>query len=73
MELTKHLVEKPWGRTDIPPAFGDMGGRKIGEIWYDDGATEPLPILVKWLFTSEKLSIQVHPDDAQAKARKNAG
>jgi mannose-6-phosphate isomerase len=69
MKLTTHLVEKPWGRTDIPPAFGDMGGRKIGEIWYDDGATDPLPILVKWLFTSQKLSIQVHPDDAQAKAR----
>jgi mannose-6-phosphate isomerase len=69
MKLKTHLVEKPWGRTDIPPAFGDMGGRKIGEIWYDDGAATPLPILVKWLFTSEKLSIQVHPDDAQAKAR----
>jgi mannose-6-phosphate isomerase len=69
MKLTTHLVEKPWGRTDIPSAFGDMGGRKIGEIWYDDGAAQPLPILVKWLFTSEKLSIQVHPDDAQAKAR----
>jgi mannose-6-phosphate isomerase len=69
MKLTTHLVDKPWGRTDIPPAFGDMEGRKIGEIWYDDGAAEPLPILVKWLFTSEKLSIQVHPDDAQAKAR----
>lgn len=69
MKLSKHLVEKPWGRTDIPAEFGEMGGRRIGEIWYegDDGAD--LPILVKWLFTSEKLSIQVHPDDAQAQAR----
>ena len=46
-----------------------MGGQRIGEIWYEAPDGRPLPILVKWLFTSEKLSIQVHPDDAQAKTR----
>lgn len=69
MKLAKHLVEKPWGRTDIPPEFGDMGGRRIGEIWYESDGPEQMPILVKWLFTSEKLSIQVHPDDGEAQAR----
>ncbi len=69
MKLSKHLVEKPWGRTDIPQTFGDMGGRRIGEIWYDGAGSQTLPILVKWLFTSEKLSIQVHPNDTQAQAR----
>lgn len=69
MKLSKHLVEKPWGRTDIPPAFGELGGRRIGEIWYEGGGGPNLPILVKWLFTSEKLSIQVHPNDSQANAR----
>lgn len=69
MKLSKHLVEKPWGRTDIPPEFGDMGGKRIGEIWYEAEDAQSLPILVKWLFTSEKLSIQVHPNDDQAKAR----
>jgi mannose-6-phosphate isomerase len=69
MKLNKHLVEKPWGRNDIPAAFGDTGGRRIGEIWYESSGPEPLPILVKWLFTSEKLSIQVHPNDSQAQAR----
>ena len=69
MKLSKHLVEKPWGRTDIPAEFGDMGGRRIGEVWYECGDELALPVLVKWLFTSEKLSIQVHPDDAQAQAR----
>ena len=69
MKLTKHLVEKPWGRTDIPAQFGDMGDRRIGEIWYESADGDPLPILVKWLFTSEKLSIQVHPNDAQARDR----
>jgi mannose-6-phosphate isomerase len=68
MKLRKHLVEKPWGRTDIPAVFGDMGGQRIGEIWYESDGHDHLPILVKWLFTSDKLSIQVHPDDAQARA-----
>ena len=69
MQLHKHLVEKPWGRTDIPANFGDFDAKKIGEIWFESGGPDPLPILVKWLFTSEKLSIQVHPDDEQALAR----
>jgi mannose-6-phosphate isomerase len=69
MQLQRHFVEKPWGRVDVPAAFGAPVGQCIGEVWYEtpDGST--LPILVKWLFTSEKLSIQVHPDDVQARAR----
>ena len=69
MKFKKHLVDKPWGRTDIPPEFGTLGGRRVGEIWYIAETEAPLPILVKWLFTSERLSIQVHPDDAQAQER----
>jgi mannose-6-phosphate isomerase len=72
MKLKKHMVEKPWGRTDIPSAFGDMEGRRIGEVWFEGDESSPFPILIKWLFTSEKLSIQVHPDDVQAKARGQA-
>ena len=63
------MVEKPWGRTDIPAAFGAVGARQIGEIWYESPDQSALPLLVKWLFTSEKLSIQVHPNDEQAKQR----
>ncbi len=62
------VVEKPWGRTDIPQEFGDFGGRRIGEIWFSNPAGDDAPILVKFLFTSERLSIQVHPDDAAAQA-----
>jgi mannose-6-phosphate isomerase len=69
MKLSTHIIEKPWGRNDIPVSFGDFGSQKVGEIWYDDGADQPLPLLIKWLFTSEKLSIQVHPNDAEAKLR----
>jgi mannose-6-phosphate isomerase len=69
MLLSKHLVPKPWGRNDIPPAFGVPKGEQIGEIWYESAGDQQLPILVKWLFTSQKLSIQVHPSDTQAQER----
>jgi mannose-6-phosphate isomerase len=69
MKLQRHFVEKPWGRGDIPSAFGAPAGQQIGEVWYEAPDGGQLPILVKWLFTSEKLSIQVHPDDAQARKR----
>src|SRR3546814_17362975 len=64
-------VEKPWGRRTLWPAFDDVMncGEPVGEIWFQmpDGS-EP-ELLVKYLFTSENLSIQVHPDDEGAKAR----
>jgi mannose-6-phosphate isomerase len=66
-KLATHYVEKPWGRTSLPKIF-DTDGRKIGEVWFQDTVDEHLPLLIKYLFTSEKLSIQVHPDDAQARA-----
>jgi mannose-6-phosphate isomerase len=69
MKLQTHMVEKPWGREDIAKVFCAPWGRRIGEIWYDDGGATPLPLLVKWLFTSEKLSVQVHPNDTQAQER----
>jgi mannose-6-phosphate isomerase len=68
MKLATHIVEKPWGRNDLPSAFAQDDVRQIGEIWFD-APGQSLPLLVKWLFTSEKLSIQVHPNDAQAQAR----
>ena len=69
MNLHRHLVEKPWGRSDVPAAFGEVQGRRIGEVWYQGAGRDQLPLLVKWLFTSEKLSIQVHPNDVQAQDR----
>lgn len=65
----RHFVEKPWGRADLAPAFGAPAGRQTGEIWYQDAMAAQMPLLVKWLFTSEKLSIQVHPSQADAEAR----
>lgn len=62
--LAPRLVEKPWGRTDTPTMFGTAAA-PVGEIWFEHPAG-PLPLLVKWLFTSDRLSVQVHPGDAQA-------
>ena len=67
MKLKRRYVDKPWGRTELPPMFDPPPGQRIGEVWFT-GADEK-PLLVKYLFTSERLSIQVHPDDEQARAR----
>jgi mannose-6-phosphate isomerase len=45
-------------------------GNAIGEIWYErsDSAIADPSLLLKLLFTSRRLSIQVHPDDAFARS-----
>lgn len=55
-------------------ATGPHRGRKLGELFHE--APEPLlgsvapstdsPLLIKVLFAAQKLSVQVHPDDAMA-------
>jgi mannose-6-phosphate isomerase len=60
-------VAKPWGRDVLPAPFAAPEGQRIGEIWFEPPAELP-SILVKYIFTSDKLSVQVHPDDAQAAA-----
>ena len=67
-KLETRYVEKPWGRTELPATFGDTGGRRIGEIWFADDKRPDLELLVKYIFTSERLSIQVHPNDEHARA-----
>ena len=67
MKLERRYVEKPWGRTKLPPMFDAPEGKTIGEVWFT--GAEDKPLLVKYLFTSERLSIQVHPNDEQAQAR----
>lgn len=42
-------------------------GERIGEIWFEPPAELP-ELLVKYIFTSERLSVQVHPNDDQAEA-----
>ena len=68
--LTTKSIEKPWGRAKLWPSFEPFEtGEPIGEIWFQDESDAGSELLVKYLFTGEKLSVQVHPDDAQAQAR----
>lgn len=68
--LATKSVEKPWGRTKLWPGFEAFEtAEPVGEIWFQGENAAEAELLVKYLFTSEKLSIQVHPDDDQARAR----
>lgn len=67
ISLPIHMVEKPWGRTHLPAPFAAPMGQRIGEIWFTP-PSELDRLLVKYIFTSEKLSVQVHPSDAQTEA-----
>ncbi|MBI1403317.1 MAG: hypothetical protein GC147_08895 [Porphyrobacter sp.] len=67
-QLSGQAVEKVWGRRDAPaiPGIARTPGAPLGEVWFAHEAAPAL--MVKFLYTSEKLSIQVHPDDALARA-----
>ena len=69
VKLTPRQVAKPWGRKDLPAPFRNSTNEPIGEIWFEDGRAGTLPFLTKYIFTSERLSVQVHPSDAQAAAK----
>ena len=64
-QLPVHLVHKVWGRTQPPPPFENPGEEPLGEIWFDP-PPEVAGLLVKFIFTDAALSVQVHPDDANA-------
>jgi mannose-6-phosphate isomerase len=64
VRLASALYEKVWG---VPVTTGPHAGRKLGEIWFEDGG-----LLLKFLFTSDRLSVQVHPDDTYAAEHEQA-
>jgi mannose-6-phosphate isomerase len=61
--LTPTFLEKVWGSRRLEPWFANSG-QNIGEVWFH---TADIPLLVKFLFTSDKLSVQVHPGDQYAR------
>ena len=65
------VARKPWGVADLNPWSSIDGSTDpVGELWFqraDKSAPGPA-LLLKLLFTSEPLSIQVHPDDAFARS-----
>lgn len=66
--LSVRRVSKPWGQAVLPPPFPAPEGEPIGEIWFEPPAELP-DLLIKYIFTSEALSVQVHPSDAQTEAQ----
>jgi mannose-6-phosphate isomerase len=62
---------KPWGSIDLRPwSQASTRDGPIGELWFErPGLAAPeTALLLKLLFTTEPLSIQVHPDDAFARS-----
>lgn len=62
---------RPWGTADLTPWHkAKSSGALIGEVFYErsDEGSPASALLLKLLFTSQPLSIQVHPDDAHARA-----
>jgi mannose-6-phosphate isomerase len=62
-------------------ATGEFAGRSLGEVWpalpeeWTGTALRGLPripLLVKFIFPEEKLSVQVHPDDAYAEQHESS-
>ncbi len=73
MKLDTRQVAKPWGRAVLPAPFHNPSAEPVGEIWFEAADGPALPLMIKYLFTAEKLSIQVHPSDAQARAQGQPG
>lgn len=62
-------------------ADGPFAGQKLGDVWprmtedWTGRATRrggPFPLLVKFIFPEDKLSVQVHPGDAYAREHEEA-
>lgn len=66
--LTTRTVAKPWGRNTLPAPFVNPGFEPVGEIWFEPPADFDA-LLVKYIFTSENLSVQCHPSDQQTLAQ----
>lgn len=62
--LPVRMVERPWGRRVLPAPFTAPHEAGIGEVWFEPPG-DLSQLLVKYIFTSEALSVQVHPSDAQ--------
>ena len=69
IRLARSFHPKVWGTNSLGPWFEDRR-EKIGEVWFTH--TPSPPLLVKFIFTAERLSVQVHPDDAYAAAHEGS-
>ena len=65
--LPSKFLEKVWGTRDLAPWY-PVQKETIGEVWFQ----ADLPLLVKFIFTSGRLSVQVHPNDEFAAKYENS-
>ena len=79
--LTEPIGEVWLTGVDCKVVTGPFAGKTLGEAWREMPAewrgtrfSEPgdFPILIKFIFPHDKLSIQVHPDDAYAAVHEKA-
>ncbi len=71
-KLEPSFHERVWGTRNLNPWFPAAPrdtALPIGEVWFE---TPEISLLVKFLFTSENLSVQVHPDDHYAQLHHNS-
>lgn len=66
MLLPVKKIAKPWGVRELPPPFRSDSLDSIGEILFEPPPAFP-DVLIKQIFTSKKLSVQVHPSDDDTK------
>jgi mannose-6-phosphate isomerase len=61
-------LPKPWGVSDLSPWSSAKADSAVGEIWFErsNKGADDSSLLLKLLFTSQPLSIQVHPNDSYA-------
>jgi mannose-6-phosphate isomerase len=79
--LTEPLGEAWLTGSDCVFASGPYTGRKLADAWHEmpvewkgasARASDLFPLLVKFLFVEDKLSVQVHPDDVYAARHERA-
>ena len=79
--LSEPLGEAWLTGADCKIASGPFAGKKLSDVWdampkewrgIRLASQKDFPILVKFIFPQDKLSIQVHPDDAYAAAHEQA-
>lgn len=63
--LPLRMVERPWGCERLPAPFAMATPVRVGEVWFEP-PSQLEALLVKYIFTSEALSVQVHPSDEEA-------
>jgi mannose-6-phosphate isomerase len=78
----EEAIGEVWLTGDACPfATGEFAGRELGEVWpslpkewtgTEIRSLPRIPLLVKFIFPEEKLSVQVHPDDEYAERNESA-